>query len=1013
MGPPRTTIENPILNSPYDAPTRCFKFDSDGITDEILDERRRSEFFVAVPAPKKKSGKQQEIDFLDVSTERVEPNELINGIRSHVDRWREFGYPGITPTTRALLAHWHDAERERRLFFCQLEAIETAIYLTEAAAKSNGVWIENAVRKANDEANPGLYRVAHKMATGTGKTVIMAMLIAWHTLNKVANPQDRRFGDAFLVVCPGITIRDRLRVLLPSDPTNYYREMDLVPADRLADLGTAKVVITNFHAFKPKEKLSAPKTTKQVLLPNGDTAGVFTETPDQMVRRVLRDLGTKRQVVVLNDEAHHCYRRRPAEIVTEAASDELDALKGEEKTEAKKRDEEARVWLSGLEAIQHKVGIRAIHDLSATPFFLKGSGWPEGTLFPWVVSDFGLIDAIEAGLVKIPRVPVDDDAASKDLPTFRNLWFHIRDELPKRGRKNTDDANSEPKLPAALQGALHSLYGNYEAAFARWRAHHDLDGTETSTPPVFIVVCNNTTVSKLVYDYVAGWEKPQPNGDPVVVPGALPLFSNEHGGGWRDRAYSILIDSTQLEGEGSMSDAFKQIASREIAEFKAEYAQRFPGRDADQLTDEDLLREVMNTVGKAGKLGEAIRCVVSVSMLTEGWDANTVTHILGVRAFGTQLLCEQVVGRGLRRRSYVVDDDTGHFLPEYAEIYGIPFSFIPAAGQAKDPEPPKPVHRVRALPERARAEITFPHVVGYRYEIPDDRLDAQFGPDSCLVLSAEDVPTKTEVSGVGGEIEIHTLDDLRRVRPQQIAFTIAKELLDKYFTTLDAEAGERQERPWLFPALVRIVSRWMDDPACLVLKDNAFPQLLWFQTRMAEATEKIYRGIVTADGGESRLQPILRGFEPIGSTRYVDFDTTKPVYETDPDKCHVNLVAGDSNWEHRMAQALEEIDEVKSYVKNQGLGFTVPYTFEGRSRAYVPDFIARADDGHGEDLLNLVIEVTGERRKDKVEKVATMRDLWVPAVNAHGGFGRWAVVEVTDPWDAHATIRSVLAGASV
>ena len=402
MGNTRPTIGNPIPNSPYDAPTRCFKFDADGITDEILDERRASEFFVAVPAPKKKSGKQQEIDFLDVSTERVETNELINRIRSRVDRWREFGYPGITPTTRSLLDHWHNPERERRRFFCQLEAIETAIYLAEAAAKSNDVWIENAVRDANDEANPGLYRVAHKMATGTGKTVIMAMLIAWHTLNKVADPRNKAFGDAFLVVCPGITIRDRLRVLLPSDPANYYRGMDLVPADRLADLGTAKVVITNFHAFKLRERISAPKTTKAVLLPHGDVAGVFTETPDHMVRRVLRDLGTKRQIVVLNDEAHHCYRRKPMAAENETV-DDLNALKGEEKSEAKKRDDEARIWLSGLEAIQNKVGIRAIHDLSATPFFLKGSGWPEGTLFPWVVSDFGLIDAIEAGLVKIPR----------------------------------------------------------------------------------------------------------------------------------------------------------------------------------------------------------------------------------------------------------------------------------------------------------------------------------------------------------------------------------------------------------------------------------------------------------------------------------------------------------------------------------------------------------------------------------------------------------------------------------
>ena len=391
--------------------------------------------------------------------------------------------------------------------------------------------------------------------------------------------------------------------------------------------------------------------------------------PDQMVRRVCRELSTKKNIIVLNDEAHHCYRRKPDGV------DET--LTGDDRVEAKSREEEARIWISGIEAVKAKIGVKAIYDLSATPFFLRGSGYPEGTLFPWVVSDFSLIDAIEAGIVKVPRVPVADNSMTGDQPTYRDLWLRIREGLPSKGRK-TEEVGGEPNLPVELQGALLSLYGNYEKYYRLWEQNAQARARGI-TPPVFIVVCNNTNVSKLVFEYIAGWGK-QIDDQSIVQAGQLPIFRNDDGnGGWLHRPNTILVDSRQLESGEAMSDDFKKIAAREIDEFKAEYRARFPGRDADDLTDEDLLREVMNTVGKAGKLGEHIRCVVSVSMLTEGWDANTVTHVLGVRAFGTQLLCEQVVGRALRRMSYAANKD-GHFDPEYAEVYGVPFSFIPCSG---------------------------------------------------------------------------------------------------------------------------------------------------------------------------------------------------------------------------------------------------------------------------------------------------------------------------------------------
>jgi type III restriction enzyme len=974
-------IENPILNSPFREPTRHWRFGDTGITDEVVEGRRASSYFMPIPASKVR-GAQLELE-TQWTRDRIEENKLINQIRERVNSWRQARYPGVTPTTRRLLDYWTDETRERPLFFCQIEALETAIYLTECATKQGDTWIGNELRRFADDQNPGLYRMALKMATGSGKTVVMAMLIAWHTLNKQTNPQDARFSDAFLVVTPGITIRDRLRVLLPEDPNNYFRARDIVSPADLERLRQARIAITNFHAFIQRDRNPASKTTKELLTRGGENP--FLETPDEMVRRVTRGLGTKRQIIVLNDEAHHCYAHR--------VGGEDETLRGEERREAERRDREARVWATGLQAVARKLGIKVVYDLSATPFFLRGSGWPEGTLFGWVVSDFSLIDAIEAGIVKIPRVPVADDAVQRAGPTFRNLWARIRGELPKKNVKETV-REGPPHLPDELQAALHALYGNYEKQYRRWEERERAEPRGT-TPPVFIVVCNNTSVSKLVYDYVAGWEKELPDGGRVAVPGRLDLLSNEQDGTWLDRPRTILIDSEQLESGDAMNAEFKVVAAREIEEFKREIRARQPGRDVDALTDEDLLREVMNTVGKPGRLGERIRCVVSVSMLTEGWDANTVTHILGVRAFGTQLLCEQVVGRGLRRTSYHPNDH-GLLDPEYAEVYGVPFSFIPTSGSAVDPKPPPVMTRVRALPERSACEIWFPKVVGYRFELDGERLGWRFDDDSRLTLSTKDVPTETEVAGIVGEHEIHTLDDLRSRREQEIAFTLAGELALRHFP----------DRPWLFPQLLEAARDWMR--TSLDLHDHTFPQLLLLHQQLGAAVERIARGLVSEERGEAQLVAVLSPYEPEGSTAGVDFDTTKPTMVSDPEKCHVEYVVADSGWEHVLAKRLEAMSDVKAYVKNQGLGLTIPYTVDADERNYLPDFVARIDDGHGDDLLNLVIEVTGQVRPAKVERVQTAQTRWVPGVNALGRFGRWDFIEITDPWNAENAIHTHL-----
>jgi len=977
---PDVTIENPVINSPYIEPRRHFVFGNDGITGEIAESRRLSSYFVPVPPPRRKGAAQ--LSFEEGWTaERLETNTFINRVRERVAIWRQGGYQGVTLTTRGLLDYWRHPERDKKLFFCQIEALETAIYIAEVAQRHGDAWIDNDLRRKHEEYSPDLHRIAFKMATGSGKTVVMAMLIAWHALNKFATAQDRRFADTFLVVTPGITIRHRLQVLLPNATNNYYLERDLVTPDQLQHLQRAKILITNFHAFLRRDKIAAASLTKKVLAGPGGNLDAFKETSDEMVRRVCREFGAKAGIVVLNDEAHHCYRQK---LDTTAEP----KLSTEEKAEAKANAEAARVWISGLESVKQKIGIRTVYDLSATPFFLRGSGYPEGTLFPWVVSDFSLIDAIESGIVKVPRVPVADNQMTAALPIYRELWRSIRDKLPRKGRVASAE-QVEPRLPMELEAALRSLYGHYEQSFERWRE------AGMDTVPVFIVVCNNTNVSKLVFDWISGWEKRLDSGLTALVPGNLPLFSNTRDYTWLQRPNAILIDSAQLESGNAMDAGFKKMAAVEIRAFKDDYAKR-TGRDPEGVTDEDLLREVMNTVGKPGRLGANIRCVVSVSMLTEGWDANTVTHILGVRAFGTQLLCEQVVGRGLRRANYI-PNEAGFLDPEYAEVYGVPFSFLPAGGVGKV-RVPKPVHRVRAMDDRNQLEITFPRITGYRWEMSDAPLRAKFTLHSQIVLSTQDLPTEVEVEPIAGEGAIHDLQDLSEVRLQAVAFRIARRALDEHFR--DAEG---REKPWLFPQVLRAAREWLD--TCVVCKEGTFPQMLRLVQLESLAAEKLFRSIVAGTEAQKTLIPILRSFDAVGSTRFVAFDTTKPVYTTDPARCHLNYVTEDSKWEGKLAATLEHMPEVRSYVKNQGLNFAIPYTYLGKPANYYPDYIVRVDVGQS-DPLNLIVEVSGEAKSEKQAKVASARTLWVPAVNNHGDFGQWSFLEILDPWDAGSLVRA-------
>lgn len=653
-----------------------------------------------------------------------------------------------------------------------------------------------------------------------------------------------------------------------------------------------------------------------------------------------------------------------------------------------------------MEIVKRKLGVDRVYDLSATPFFLRGSGYAEGTLFPWTVSDFSLMDAIECGIVKLPRVPVADNVPGGEMPKFRNLWEHIGKKMPKKGRGKAGQTLDPLSLPAELQAALEALYGHYEKTFELWQE------PGISVPPVFIVVCNNTSTSKLVCDFISGFDRVQEDGTVTPNLGRLPLFRNydEHGNRIA-RPRTLLIDSEQLESGEALDDNFRGMAADEIDRFRRDLVQRSGDIGAGQgITDQDLLREVMNTVGKPGKLGESIRCVVSVSMLTEGWDVNSVTHILGIRAFGTQLLCEQVVGRALRRYSYELNED-GLFNVEYADVLGIPFDFT-AKPVVAPPKPPRETVQVKAVkPDRDHLEIQFPRVEGYRVELPEDRLTAQFTADCVLELTPLLVgPSVTHNQGIlgeGVELNVKHLDDMRQ---STILFHLTKHLL----YTRYREPGE-EPKLHLFGQLKRIVRQWMDG-GYLRCTGGTSPAQLIYQEIADMACDRIKTAIDESQVGDRPIKAILDAYNPTGSTTHVSFTTSKETrWQTDPRRCQINWVVCDSDWEAEFCRVAEAHPRVRAYVKNQNLGLEVPYLHGSVQRKYLPDFVVQIDDGR-EDLLNLIVEIKGYRGEDAKEKASTMRTYWIPGVNNLGGFGRWAFAEFTSVFEIEAEFNKLIEG---
>lgn len=830
-------------------------------------------------------------------------------------------------------------------------------------------------------------------------------------------PRSEKYSNGFLIITPGITIKDRLRVLDPSEPLNYFNDTQrrVVPPEMVGDLQKARVVVTNYHAFQLRDTVPLPATSRLVLGERG-VEKRFPETEGAMRQRVAPALVGMRRIVIINDEAHHCYRRKPDES-------EEEKLRGEEKAEAEKNDKTARVWITGIESFAKEIGAAVVYDLSATPFFLRGSGRREGLLFPWVVSDFSLMDAIECGIVKTPRLPVLDDSVKGDMPKLRDLYNNLAaKDLPAKGRRTSGNRALDPEaLPELLRSGLEALYRHYEKTAAVW------DEQNVGKPPVFIVVANNTASSKLIYEFIAGYERTEGEGEAArtrIVPGKLAQFSNVDAyGRWLDRPRTILIDSEALEAGDSLPEDFRKAAAVEIGEFRKEVARREGAVAAGDLSDAQILREVMNTVGQPGRLGAEIRCVVSVSMLTEGWDANTVTHILGVRAFGTQLLCEQVVGRGLRRVNYQPAED-GKLRPEYSDVLGVPFEFTQNPTIAEIKAPPKTT-RIFALPERIDKEIRFPNVSGYRVAYPPGPLVANFTEDSRLTVTPDQIPTRTDVEPIVGEGITLTLGNYAQQRMKSVHFAVAGYTLRRYFCedgrpkeiTAGAELEEVPQAQiplYRFGELLKITERWFNE--CLTChganKEHLRRLFLW-RPLAQQAAERIARACAPADPSAELVRVILNPYNEEGSSRHVDFQTSKQrLFKASPELCQLNYIVTDAGWEQAIASAIEtELGErTVAYVRNDGMFFEVPYEYRGETHAYRPDFIVKIDDGRGrDDPLFVALEVKGLRDEQDAAKADTMLRRWLPGVNAARRFGRWAFVEVRNPYKLIDDIMPLLA----
>ena len=912
-----------IISSPFERPTHHWRRNVDNKL-ELIDGRRSAGY---------------EIFDTRNNTVRGVNLELVNRIRERVDAWRTENYPGITAITRQLLEHWKDADANRQyaFYFCQLEAIETLIWHVEATSEFK----QNAAVPSDGGA---WERLCNKMATGSGKTTVMAMIITWQVLNALTYPKrSKDFSKTIFIVAPGLTVKERLQILRPGHSENYYDLFSLCPNEALRlKLNQAELLIDNWHGLMPLKQQAKSVVKKGV------------ESDEAYVKRVLGKLSGYKDIAVINDEAHHAYRK-PAELkISKKDAEELGIDL-----------DEATRWIEGLDRIHKMRRINRCFDLSATPFAPTGKTSTEAALYDWVVSDFGLNDAIEAGLVKTPRVVIRDNALP-NAQTYRSKLYHLYREPEVQEDLNRRGAEAHEALPQLVQEAYTLLGADWRETMLAWKNAGHL------SPPVMLTVCNKTETAARVERYFR-------QGDAYWPEMNAP-----------DR--TLRVDSKVLEkaeiGETSASDkAYEDVLQSILA------AANIPATRKEQLAGlkkEDLLRAIIDNVGKRGAAGQDLQNVISVAMLSEGWDAKNVTHVMGLRAFTSQLLCEQVIGRGLRRVSYETepvicpDGQTRQlFRSEFVNVFGVPLSIFQDGEGGEPPAPPKPSIQIESLPDRSELEISWPNVQRVDVVVKP-KLIVDWAKIALLKIDPSQVHVSADLApALGGaadlskavSIDLEALPE--EFRLQRLLFLAARKAL------VSIEHGFVGGRELLIQQLVRLVEQFFNSDK-LVIPSLFHQDPLRKRILVALSIDAVVQHVVAFVHQQNieRLEPVFDPEFPIGSTRMMrTWYSTKPFITTT--KSQISHAVVDSSWEHYTALLLEEHEDIFSYAKNDHLGFSIYYLWRGSKRKYVPDFLIKLSNGK-----NLVLEIKGEDSDQNRAKRMAL-DLWVNAVNDCGGFGIW------------------------
>jgi type III restriction enzyme len=907
------SIDQLIINSPYEEPKEHWSYNLNTQAFDRIQGRRSAGYFVA--------GQGNNL-YNDLG--EFKPIPLVNEIRKRVKIWRDNNYPGVTGITRKLIEHWRVKEiRDFPFFFCQLDAMETLIWLTEAPeTEKTGIAIEG---------DGGAFkRICTKLCTGGGKTTVMAMLIAWQVCNKVAYPNDKRFSKNVFIVAPGLTVKNRLRVLQTGGTNNYYADFEVVPSTLQDKLRQGKVVIENWQSlfWDTAEDLAKKKSV--------DKRG--PKSDEAYARQVLGSISNAQNILVINDEAHHAWRRNPEN-------------KEKLSRDFKEAEKEATIWVSGLDRIHTARKILTCYDFSATPFAPSGKKNDSEALFSWIVSDFGLNDGIESGLVKTPRIVIRDDNAPS-FKNFRSKLYHLYvDETVKDNVNRTE--KPETPLPDLVIQAYNLLGADWLETYKEWKAK------DSGIPPVMITVANRTeTAARIKYAF---------EHKRIIIEELC------------DPDFMIHIDSKALERTETTNSANKEKSDDSFGNI----------RDIRGLSQKDqaaILRETVDTVGQIGKPGEQIRNVISVGMLTEGWDAKTVTHILGLRAFSSQLLCEQVVGRGLRRSSYEIGEN-GLFAPEYVNIFGIPFSVLPHEGDGEDTGKPKPKFQVSVNPEHAQYEISWPNIIRINHEI-DPRLYVDISQIEPLILDANKTRISAELAPfLDGQPDFTKLSQIdleklkKHLRMQEIIFKTTAQV----YEMLQADWKKKGTPYALIGQVFRWVERYLESGNIIIepvlfIKSDPLKIKLMYMLNMNRIVEHLCQFIVLRE--TEQLNPLFDSNNKTRSTGNMPTWWTSKHREP-LTKSHISHCVYDSTWEAAEAYKLEKNPHVTAFAKNDHLGFAILYIFEGVPHYYYPDFLVKLDNGK-----TLVLETKGQNSPQvKAKRLAL--DEWIKAVNSLKKYGEW------------------------